>query len=264
MPARTLITDIVIRYGFQVLGAFVIVVVGLLVARWVGDLTERGLERKTVEPPMRKLIVQAAKIVILLFTLVVALDKLGFQIAPLVAGIGVAGLGVGLAFQGVLTNIVAGLTIIFTKPFRVGEYIELLGVHGDVVAIELSATTLLHPDRSRVIVPNRKIVGEVLHNFGTMRQLRLSFLVPHTVDLAVALSVAREAVAAESRVLREPAPLVGITQVTETGIRIDVQPWTRVTDVVDAERELYRALVERLRAQGVSAPIPQREVRTLS
>jgi len=116
---------------------------------------------------MRKLIVRVVRMVVLLFAVVVALDKFGFQIAPLVAGIGVAGLGIGFALQGVLGNMVAGLTIIFTKPFRVGEYIEIVGVHGDVAAIELFSTTLVHTDRSRIIVPNRKIVGEILHNFGT-------------------------------------------------------------------------------------------------
>lgn len=90
------------------------------------------------------------------------------------AGIGVAGLGLGIALQGVLGNLVAGLNIIFTKPFRVGEHIAVAGVHGDVAAIQLTATTLVHADRSRVIVPNRKIVGEILHNFGLMRQLSLS------------------------------------------------------------------------------------------
>lgn len=264
MPARTLITDLVIRYGFQVLGALVIVVVGLLVARWVGDLTDRRLQRKAVEPPMRKLIVQVAKIVVLLFTLVVALDKLGFQIAPLVAGIGVAGLGIGFALQGVLSNLVAGLTIILTKPFRVGEYIEVAGVHGDVVTIELSSTTLLHPDRSRVVIPNRKIVGEILHNFGRTRQLHLSVLVPHTADLAAVLAVAHEVMAADTRVLRDPAALVGVTQVATGGIRIGLQPWTRVTDAGDLEPALYQALVERLRARGVVPPVPQHEVRMLS
>jgi small conductance mechanosensitive channel len=264
MPASTLVTDLVIRYGFQLLGALIIVVVGLVVARWVGKLTDSRLQRKTIEPPMRKLVVQAVKIVVLLFTLVVALDKLGFQIAPLVAGIGVAGLGIGFALQGVLSNLVAGLTIIFTKPFRVGEYIELLGVHGDVVAIELSATTLLHPDRSRVVIPNRKIVGEILHNFGTMRQISLSVLVPRTADLAVVLAVARELVDADPRVLRDPAALVGITQVTEAGIKIGIQPWARVTDVNALEPDLYRALVERLGARGIGAPVPQHEVRMLS
>lgn len=264
MPARTLITDLVIRYGFQVLGALVVVVVGLIVARWVGHLTDQRLQRKTIEPPMRKLIVQAVKIVVLLFTMVVALDKLGFQIAPLVAGIGVAGIGLGFALQGVLSNLVAGLTIILTKPFRVGEYIELLGENGDVVAIELNSTTLLHPDLSRVIIPNKKIVGEILHNFGRTRQLRLAMLVPHSADLATVLTVAHEVVVADPRVLRDPAPLVGLQQVTEAGMRIGIQPWARVADVSDLEPALYQALVERLRARGIGAPLPHRDVRMLA
>jgi len=190
--AKTLIVDLLIRYGFQVLGAVVILVAGLLAARWIGIFTDQRLRNKTIEPPMRKLMVQAVQVVILLFAVVVMLDKLGFQIAPLVAGIGVAGLGVGLAFQGVLGNLVAGLTIIFTKPFRVGEHIELLGVRGDVVAIQLSSTTLVHPDRSHVVIPNRKIVGEILHNFGTTRQIHLAVTVPHGADLAAVLAAARE------------------------------------------------------------------------
>ena len=91
---------------------------------------------------MRMLLVRVLRVIVMLFAVLVALDNLGFQVAPLVAGLGVAGIGVGFALQGVLSNLVAGLTIIFTKPFRVGEYVEMLGVRGDVVAIDLSSTTL--------------------------------------------------------------------------------------------------------------------------
>ena len=125
--ARDLTIDLAIRYGFQVLGALVILGVGLALAHWLGGLTDRWLRRQTMEPPLRTLTVRVVRVVVLLFTLVVALDKFGFQIAPLVAGIGVAGLGIGIALQGVLSNVVAGLSIIFTKPFRVGEYIALAG-----------------------------------------------------------------------------------------------------------------------------------------
>jgi small conductance mechanosensitive channel len=138
--------------------------------------------------------------VVLLFTLVVALDTFGFQIARLVAGIGVAGLGIGIALQGVLSNVVAGLTIIFTKPFRVGEFISLLGVHGEVVAIELFSTTLVHPDRSHVVIPNRKIVGEILHNFHAMRQLTLTVRVPYDADLGAVISAARAVTVGHPRV----------------------------------------------------------------
>ena len=263
MPAKELITDLAIRYGFQVLGALVILCVGVLIAWWVGALTERPLERWSLEPPMRTLIVRVVRIVILLFAVVVALDKFGFQIAPLVAGIGVAGLGIGIALQGVLSNVVAGLTIIFTKPFRVGEHIEIVGVRGDVATIELFSTTLVHPDRSRIIIPNRKIVGEILHNFGTLRQLHLAVTVPHGTDLVGALAIARDVVAANPRVVADPAAFIGVAQIENTGIRLGVNPWVQVHDVVAAEAELYQALAERFRAAGIGVPLSRHEVRVL-
>jgi small conductance mechanosensitive channel len=263
MPAKQLIVDLAIRYGFQVLGAFVILGVGLLLAWWVGSLTDRPLQRWALEPPMRKLIVRVVRMVVLLFAVVVALDKFGFQIAPLVAGIGVAGLGVGFALQGVLSNVVAGLTIIFTKPFRVGEHIEIAGVRGDVTTIELFSTTLVHPDRSRIIIPNRKIVGEILHNFGTLRQLHLAVMVPHGSDLAAALAIAREIVAANSQVVGDPAPFIGVAQIESTGVRLGVNPWVQVPDVVAAEAQLYQTLAERFRAAGIGLPTSRHEVRLL-
>ena len=141
MPAQDLIIDLAIRYGFQVVGALVILFLGLLAAWWVGNVVERPLIRMALEPPMRRLMVRVVRVVVLLFALVIALDKFGFQIAPLVAGIGVAGLGIGIALQGVLSNVVAGLSIILTKPFRVGEWISIVGVYGQVSRIELFATT---------------------------------------------------------------------------------------------------------------------------
>ena len=264
MAVPAVVVDLVVRYGFELLGAIVILVAGAVVAGWAGRLLDRRLQRQAMDPPMRLLIVRVAKITVLLFALVVALDKFGFQVAPLVAGIGVAGVGAGLALQGVLSNIVAGLTIIFTKPFRVGEYIEVLNVHGEVAAIELATTTLLHPDRSRVVVPNRKIVGEILHNFGQTRQLHLSVMVPHGADLGLALDAAREVVVANRRVLKDPAPVTGVSAVTESAIKIAVEPWVRVSDVGDAEAELYRGLVERLRATGIALPVARHEVRLLN
>jgi small conductance mechanosensitive channel len=208
--------------------------------------------------------VRVVRIIVVLFALLVALDKFGFQIAPLVAGIGVAGLGIGIAMQGVLSNVVAGLSIIFTKPFRVGEHIEVAGVQGDVARIELFSTTLVHPDQSRIVIPNRKIVGEILHNFGTMRQLHLTLLVSHGSDLTAVLAVTREVVAANPRVLSDPAPVVGVARVEIPGVLVGVHPWVRVVDVGPAEAELYKALVERLRTVGIGVPLPRQEVRLLN
>src|SRR4030095_1796728 len=220
LSAKDVTLDLAIRYGFQVLGAVVILAVGLLVARWVGNLADNWLQKRALEPPARTLMVRVVRVVVMVLTLVGALDKFGFQIAPLVAGIGVAGLGIGIALQGVLSNVVAGLTIIFTKPFRVGEFIQVAGVQGEVSTIELFSTTLAHPDRSRVVIPNRKIVGEILHNYGTVRQPPLTLPVAYRSDPGTVLALAREVLAADPRVLRDPEPVVGISALAECGIAV--------------------------------------------
>jgi small conductance mechanosensitive channel len=238
MSAKEITLDLVIRYGFQVLGAIIILTAGVLIARWIGKLSERRLESYVKDPPMRKLLVRVIRLVIMALTLLVALDKFGFQIAPLVAAVGVAGVGVGFAFQGVLGNIIAGLSIIFTKPYRVGEYIELLGVHGQVVTIELFSTTLIQLDQSRVVIPNRRVVGEILHNFGTIRQLNLTVGVSYAANLGAVLGVIRDVVVSNPRVLKNPPPMVGIGELAASAVTLVIQPWVSTADVVEAKPEL--------------------------
>jgi small conductance mechanosensitive channel len=163
----------------------------------------------------------------------------------------------------VLGNIVAGLSIIFTKPYRVGEYIELLNVHGQVVAIELFSTTLVQLDQSRVVIPNRRIVGEVLHNYGTIRQLQLKVGVAYGANLDEVLVVAKEIAAANPHVLKEPAPLIGISELADSSVTLSIQPWVTVADMIIARAELYQAILERFRASKIDIPFPVREVRLL-
>jgi small conductance mechanosensitive channel len=263
MNVKELTVELLLRYGFQVLGALAILAVGIVAAKWLGGLADQRFQKQQMEPPMRNLFVRIIKILVVVMAGVVALDKFGFSIAPLVAGIGVAGVGVGFAMQGVLGNLMAGLTIIFTKPFRVGEYIEIGEERGDVSMITLSSTILTHPDRSRVIIPNRKIVGEILHNFGTMRQLHLAVHVPHHTDLNQALEACRQIVDANIRVLKDPTPSLGISAVEAGGIKLAVEPWVRVVDVVPAEAEIYQSLVEAFRARRIGVPVSAHEVRLL-
>src|ERR1700676_787774 len=240
MTAKDITLDLIIRYGFQLLGALIILVVGVLLARWIGNLTNRGLEARVKEPPMRLLIVRATRILVLILTLLVAIDKLGFQIAPLVAAIGVAGVGLGFAFHGVLANIIAGLSIVFTKPYRVGEYIEMLGVQGQVLTIELFSTTLVELDQSRIVIPNHKIVGEILHNYGTIRQLQLKVGVAYGANLNEVLGVAQQVVAEDPRVLKEPTALIGISELGESSVTLSIQPWVGTADMITARAGLYQ------------------------
>jgi small conductance mechanosensitive channel len=222
------------------------------------------MERKAMEPPMRMLLVRIVRLLVIALALVVALETAGMDMTILIAGFSVAGVGVGLALQGVLGNMFAGLTIIFTKPFRVGEYVEIAGVQGQVQTVTLFSTTLLHLDRSRIVVPNRKIVGEILHNYGSVRQLNLSVGVAYGTDLNQAVGIVRSVLAQNPRVLKDPMPFVGVSMLADSSINIAIRPWTAVSDFGNAQTEVNQAVAEQLRAAKISIPFPQREVRIMS
>jgi len=261
---KTRVVDFLTDYGFQIIGALIILAIGLVIAWWIGRALRQWLEKKNVEPPIVMLAVRVVRLLIFLVALLQALEKLSVPIGPALAGIGVAGVGVGLALQGVLGNLVAGLTIIFTKPFRVGEWIEIAGVSGQVTKIELFSTTLLHVDQSRVVIPNRKIVGEILHNCGNVLQHDLAVGVAYGTDLNEATAIVRRVLSANPRVLKEPAPIVGVTMLADSSINIAIRPWTKVDDFVPAQVEINQAIAEQLRAANISIPFPQREVRLLN
>jgi small conductance mechanosensitive channel len=255
--------DYSIGHAGALISALIIIVIGLLAARWIGRLVDRWLTRKNMEPPMRLLLVRIGRLIIFALALVVALGTAGMDVTALIAGVGVAGVGIGLAVQGVLSNLVAGLTIIFTKPFRVGEYIALLNVQGQVKSVELFSTTLIHPDLSRIVIPNKKIVGEILHNYGHIRQLDLSVGVAYGTNLNDALTIARAVLVQNSRVLKDPAPAVGIALLADSSINLAIKPWTKVEDYSAAATEINQAIVESFRASKIEIPFPQREVRML-
>lgn len=260
----TELTDRIIFYfvdhGLQILTAIFIMGIGVLVARWIGNIVHRWLTSKAFDEPVSVLIVRIIKLLIVVFVGVMALGQMGVQITPLIAGIGVAGVGASLAMQGILGNLVAGLTIIFTKPFSIGEYIELLGVYGQVIEIELFSTTLLHADNSRVTVPNRKIVGEILHNYGKIRQLDLSVGIAYKTDLTTALSTVNNILKQNPRVLTDLAPVVGIASLNETSILLAIKPWVKVDDFVFAQVEIYQSVIESFRDKKIEIPVPRREV----
>ncbi len=256
--------ELVIQYGLQAGSALLILAIGAFLARSVGQYTQRSLARIEMEIPVRLLLVRAVKGIIFLFTVLIVLQQFGIQIFPLIAGLGVAGIGIGLALQGVFLNLFAGLSIIFTKPFRVGEFIDILGEHGEVQAIDIFTTKLFHLDRSIVVIPNRKIIGEILHNYGKIRQLDMTVSVAYPTDLTQALDSVRRLVTANPRVLQDPAPVIGISLLGDSSINISVKPWVAISDYVPAQAELYQAIVEEFRTDNIQIPFPQREIRMLN
>ena len=250
------LTHYALQYGLQAAVALGILVLGSMASRWAGNFAQQALERQTLEPPVRLLLVRIVKIVVMLFTAMIALQTLGVPIAPLIAGVGVAGVGIGLALQGVLSNVMAGLSIIFSKPYKVGEHISLLGVHGDVVVIDIFTTTLVHADRSRVIIPNRKIVGEILHNFGTIRQMHLTVPVSPNANLDEALVQVRDVLDRHSSVMKDPVPSVGVASLGESSLAvvIAIEPWTAIADYSSTQGELNKLILQRFQERGIALP----------
>jgi small conductance mechanosensitive channel len=261
--ARNTLIDLAIRFGPKLAVAILILIAGVIVAGWVARASDRSLSRLDLEPPVRQLLTRLARVLVLGLFLIVALQNLGVELLPLIAGLSVAGAGLALATQGVLSNVVAGLTIIFTKPYRVDDYIAIAGVEGRVAAISMFNTVLAHADQSNVVVPNRKVVGEILHNFGRIRQSEVKVHVAYDSDLPRTLGMIGDLVRSNPRVLSDPPPVIHVAALGESGIQIEVKPWTAVADYGAAPGELRVSIAESLRRAGISIPFPQHEVRLI-
>jgi len=255
--------DLAVQFGPRLVAAVLILLAGYYVGRWVGRMLDRVLARLQLEVTARQLLVRITRAGVLLLFLIMALQNLGVDLLPLIAGLGVAGAGIALAMQGVLSNLAAGLTIIFTKPYRVNEYISIAGEEGRVENITLFTTTLSHYDRSLVVIPNRKIAGEIMHNYGDIRQVDITVGVAYDTDLGKALATVQEVLRANASILQEPAPLVQVAKLADSSVNIGVRPWVKVPDYATVVGELNRSLLETFRARDIRIPFPQREVRLL-
>jgi small conductance mechanosensitive channel len=261
---RNTAIDLALRFGPKLIAAVIMFAIGVAVSRWTAAALLRGLDRIEIEPPLRALVARIARLATLLLFVIMALQNLGVELLPLLAGLGVLGAGVALAMQGLLSDLAAGLSIILSRPFRVGEHISIVGEHGEVKDITLFNTVIADPDGSRVVIPNRKIVGEIYHNYGKMRQLDLTVGVAYDSDLDAALATIRAVLRANPRVLREPAALVQPVRLADFSVEIGVRPWVAMEEGFVACGEIHKAIVEAFREHGITIPVPQREVRVVA
>jgi len=249
------LTQLAVQYGPRVLAAILVLVAGFFVMHWVAKFAARGLSGLSLEQPVRNLLLRVIRIIVFFLFLLLALQNLGIDLLPLLAGLGIAGAGIALALQGVLGNVAAGLTIIFTRPFRIGEYISIAGEEGMVYEISIFSTTLRHSDLSLVVIPNRKIAGEILHNYGEVRQLNLSVNVEYGTDIDAAIAAVHDVLDGNARVLRDPAPIVAAAALGDYAITIVIRPWVAVRDFHAAAGEINPAIVETFRLRGVQIPV---------
>jgi small conductance mechanosensitive channel len=255
--------DLAFTFGPKLLVACLILLAGYYVGRWMGRITEGMLLKMELDVTLRILLVRIVRLLVLGLFGVLALQNLGVELLPLIAGLGVAGAGLALAMQGVLSNLAAGLTIIFTRPFKVGEYISIVGEEGQIEEISLFNTILSHPDLSRVVIPNRKIAGEILHNYGQIRQVNLTVGVAYDTNLNAALARINALLASNPQVLQQPAPLIQVAALGDSSINIAIRPWVSVEAFATVAGDINQAILASFREGGIVIPFPQREIRLL-
>jgi len=252
-----------VEYSFQIIGAIIVFVIGLIIARKVSGLILSLCMAKNLDVTLSRFFASCARIFIIIATLMVVLPKLGVQITPFIAAIGAVGLGAGLAVQGLLSNYSAGLSIILTRPFVVGDTIKVQGVSGLVKEVHLSHTILTNEDNEHITIPNRHILGEIIHNSQSDSVLELSVGIAYDSDLPQAVQVIKDALSGIDGISDERAPQVGIDQFGNSSIDIAIRTWVKTEQLFETRYRCNMAIHQALQQHHIDIPFPQREIRML-
>lgn len=249
-------------WGLRVVAALAIFVIG----RWLAGRFARGVERMMQRAKVDATIVRFSRHLVyfslLIVVILAALNRLGVETTSLVAILGAAGLAIGLALQGSLSNFASGIMLILFKPFRVGDYIEGAGTGGTVEEIQIFTTRLRTADNKLVIVPNAKLTGDTVTNFTILGTRRIDLIVgvANREDLSRVKRLLVEAMAADARILPTPAADVLVLQLGDNGVNFAVRPWVRVPDYWAVHGDLLQRIKETFEREGIANPTPQREI----
>ena len=253
---------IITVYGMKVLAALAILVVGRLAAGLVRRLLRGAATKTKADTTIATFLANIGYVGILIFAAIAALGQLGVETASFIAVLGAAGLAVGLAFQGSLANLAAGLLMVIFRPFRVGDFIEGAGVSGKVKDIQVFTTTISTLDNKKVIVPNSKLTGENIINYTAepTRRVDLVVGVSYADDLDKVKSVLADTVKSFPGVLPDPEPQIAVSAMADSSVILVVRPWAKTTDYWTIYFGLTEAIKKRFDQEGITIPFPQHDV----
>ncbi|MFP4157143.1 MAG: mechanosensitive ion channel family protein [Opitutales bacterium] len=254
--------DVSVAYGIQVLAAVLILVVGLWLAKKVKGLLRTVMEKRAIDATLVGFFSALVYAALVVFVVIAAISKLGVQTTSFVAVVGAAGLAVGLALQGSLSNFASGVLLIIFKPFKAGNFIKAGGEAGTVVEVGILSTELKTPDNVKIILPNSQIMGSPITNFSAHETRRCDMVigVSYGDDLNKAKELIEEIILADERVLKDPPLQVAVSNLGDSSIDFVVRPWVNAADFWDFKFDTLKAIKEKFDAEGVSIPFPQRDV----
>ena len=256
--------EYLVKYGFQVLGGLIILFVGFKVANWAARFFIRFGQKKKFDVTLTQFLAGALRITILVFVVLMAIEKFGVTISPLIAAAGALIFGASFAIQAPLSNYAAGLMVILTRPFVVGDTVKIKDVSGVVHEVKLPCTVLVTGDGEKITIPNKDIVGEILYNSAGNKVVEKNVGISYADDPQKATDVIREALKKLPKVCQDPTPQIGIETFGDSSINIGMRYWVPTKEyyhmLYAANLAVYRALME----AGITIPYPQREIRVLS
>ena len=252
-------TELAMTWGLKVIGAIVLLLIGRMVAGWARRLARKGLERADVDETLAPFVAKLVYYFVLIVVVIAVLGVFGVQTASLVAVVGAAGLAVGLALQGTLSNFAAGVMLLFFRPFTVGDFVDAGGTTGSVEEIGVFATTLKSPDNIKIVVPNSQVYGQTIKNFGGYDTRRVDMVIgiSYDDDIPKAMETIRSIVVADPRVLTEPETQIAVSNLGDSSVDLVVRPWCAGSDYWGLRFDLNQRIKEGLEAAGCSIPYPQ-------
>lgn len=254
------VVEFIINYSFQILGAIIILIVGAKLAGWLGRLVTNLCEKKNVDITLAKFLGNVVKILTLTFVIIIAIGKFGISIAPFIAALGAIAFGASFAISGPVSNYGAGLVIILSRPFVIGDTITINNVSGLVEEIHLATTILTTEDDEKITIPNKHIIGEILLNSYNNRIVESSVGISYQDDPEKAIEVIREALSRIDDICSEPPPQIGIEAFGESSIDLGMRYWVPTKKYFQT---LYRgnlAVHKALKEAQITIPFPQRDV----
>ena len=257
--------DLLSMWGISVIGAIALLIVGRIVAGWIRKSITKGLTKAKTDPSLIPFFASMAYYVVLTVVLIAVLNLFGIETTSLIAVFGAAGLAVGLALQGTLSNFAAGVMLLVFRPIRVGDFVEVAGQAGTVAEISIFSTLMNTGDNVRITIPNAQVYGDTVKNysFNETRRIDLVMGIGYGDNIGTAVSIIERVITSDERTLTDPAPKVAVAELGDSSVNLMVRPWCKSADYWGLRCDLTRKLKEELEAGGCNIPFPQRDIHVI-
>lgn len=258
-----IIIEFFANYSLQIIGALIIIIIGIIASKYVQKLIFRVMTNHKIDETLSKFLSNFVRFLVIAMMSVLALGKLGISIAPFIAALGALSLTAGLALQGSVSNFAAGIILIITKPFKIGDTITIHDVYGEVEDIKLSYTILKNEDGEQITIPNKYMIGDVLVNSFSYRIVEGSVGISYDSDVENAISTIKGVLVAHNDINSEKEPIVGIENFNDSSIDIAYRYWAPTKSFFKTQYDVNLGVLNSLNATGITIPFPQREIKII-